>query len=89
MHTVLQFVRNNRVLFRCVSCSFNKSVVTYFRDEKALYVDLCVLVMKAKTSEAQVHEFSFHRFCVWIPGLEISVFFCFFPERIICLHIAR
>lgn len=76
-------VRNNRVLFRCVSCSFNKSVVAYFRDEKALNVDLCVLVMKAKTSVAQVHEFSFHRFCVWIPGLGFFCFLLFFPERMI------
>lgn len=45
--------------------------------KKALYMGLWVLVMKAKTSKAQVHEFSFDRFCVWIPELGFFVFFCF------------
>lgn len=69
---------------------FNENVVKYFRDEKALCVDLCVLVTEPKTSEAQMQKSGFHRFCVLISGVGFFLFevFCvgflwlfFFPLK--------
>lgn len=74
-------VRNKQVLFRCASCSFNKSVAAYFRDEKALYVDLCFCNEGQNLWGTSTWIFILQIFCLDYSWVGVFCFLLFFPWK--------